>query len=424
MRENSDSAAYSPEALKTIIGDRDLYFWGARHGYGMCRVFRRLGFAPVGFIDSSLSLVGQTVLGYPILLPGQVLEQPGKRPFIVITSSFFADEIAEHCRTAGFAEGEDFIPFTRIQRFDYQVDISGVCNLRCISCPRGNMPKQPLAGFMSAENFNKVLDKIVAEDPFTGVVTLYNWGEPLLNPELPEILKRCNERGILAAISSNLNIHTDFKDVIRQKPMWFRVSVSGFEESYAVTHTGGDWELLVRNMKLLKQYREVYHPDMIVEVFYHIYRHNNTDDFQKMKEFCTALGFTFRYRHAALAPLDNIAAVMQGEAISAEASKTMELQILPVAEAMAIAEAQQNRVCCYERCLWITWDMYVSQCMEWYADGKRLVPGSFLTTPLQEIIAARNNNAFCDHCKDRSLHRCYVVYGDEDLIIKRKSVAV
>lgn len=413
-----------PQELQRVVGNRDLYFWGARHGYGMCRVFQRLGFQPKGFIDSSETLVGQSILGYPVYLPHEILGKPGRTPYVVITSSFFADEISAQCRGYGLIDEVDFIPFMHMQKFDYQVDISGSCNLRCISCPRGNMPEQPKAGFMSAETYEKILDKILREDPFTGVVTLYNWGEPLLNPALPRILQITHDRGLLAAISSNLNVRRDFSDVIRQKPMWFRISVSGFEKSYEITHTGGDWNLLLANMRLLKTWREQYHPDMVVEMFYHIYKHNNTDDFHKMKALCEELGFTFRYRHAALAPLDNIQAVLEGRELNEPVRKTMELQILPVEEAMAIARGQQDKECCYERCLWITWDGHVSQCMEWYAQGKRLVPDGFLATPLEEIIAARTTNAFCDKCREQAIHRCYVVYGDEALITQRKSVEV
>ncbi len=411
-----------PNELREVVGDRDLYFWGARHGYGMCGVFDRLGLKPKGFIDSSTALVGQKMLGYPVYLPDKILGGSANKPYVVITSSFFADEISEQCRKYGLVDEEDFIPFTKIQHFDYQVDVSGVCNLRCISCPRGNMPRHPAAGFMSAATYRKVLDKILREDPFTGVVTLYNWGEPLLNEDLPEIVRLSNERGVLAAVSSNLNVRKDFSDVIRARPMWFRVSVSGYGKSYEVTHTGGAWDLVVENMNRLKKWREEFHPDMIVEIFYHIYNHNNRDDFQKMRRFCEEMGFTFRFRHAALAPLDNILAVIEGREISPEAKRTMDLQILPVSEAMEIARTQRERECCYERCLWITWDGKVAQCMEWYADGRTLVPGGFLGTPIDEIIASRRNSDFCKRCKADAIHRCYVVYGDEELIRKRKSV--
>jgi hypothetical protein len=102
----------------------------------------------------------------------------------------------------------------------------------------------------------------------------------------------------------------------------------------------------------------------------------------------------------------------------------MELQALPVPEAMEIARTQKDRPCFYERCLWITWDLKVSQCMEWFDPKLLLVPGDFLSSPLQEIEAARKNNSFCRHCQEKAIHRCYAVYGDEKLVHQRQSLAL
>jgi hypothetical protein len=113
--------------------------------------------------------------------------------------------------------------------------------------------------------------------------------------------------------------------------------------------------------------------------------------------------------------LDNVAAIIEGRPISAAAQRTRELQSLPVEEAMAIAREQRELECCYERCLWITWNARVAQCMEWYADGRELVPDGFLETPLDKILEARRTSAFCRACRERAIHRCYVVYGDEKL---------
>ena len=418
----ADSCETNIETMAARFREREVYLWGARQdGLSMCRVLERLGRRPSGFIDSSVSLQGKTLLDYPVLAPDAVLERRPK-PYIIITSPFFADEIAERCLASGLVTPQDFICHAEIQRFDYQIDISGPCNLRCISCPQGNIGSTGKSGFMDAATFARVLDKIVAEDPFVGAVSLYNWGEPLLNPQLPEILRIAEARSIHTAISSNLNIPADFSEVIKARPTWFRVSVSGFGPSYEITHTGGSWELFLANLHRLKQYQDAYHPGLQVEVFYHIYRHNNGAQFQQMRQLCDQLGFTFRFRHAALAPLENIEAVIEGRPLSPEAERTRELQIFPVEEAMEIARSQKDRPCFYERCLWITWDLRVAQCMEWFSPELSLVPGDFLATPLSEIVAARADNEFCRRCQDRAIHRCYVVYGDEKLVQQRGSV--
>ncbi|MRR56998.1 MAG: radical SAM protein [Deltaproteobacteria bacterium] len=414
------------DLLKARMRQRDVYLWGARQdGLSMCKVLERQGYRPVGFIDSSLSLQGKTVLNYPVFPPDALLSTAGSaKPYIIITSAFYADEIAHRCAQAGLTTPDDFITHSEIQCFDYQIDISGVCNLKCISCPRGNFSPQPAAGFMDAGTYEKVLRKIISEDPFVGAVSLYNWGEPLLNPHLPEMITFSNELGVHTALSSNLSLQMDFTDVVRSRPTWFRVSVSGFGSNYEITHTGGRWELFLANLYRLRELMDQYHPELQVEVFYHIYRNNNGEDFHKMKKLCEELGFTLRFRHAALAPLENVEAVIEGRPLSAGAMRTRELQILSVEEAMALAVAQKDRPCFYERCLWITWDLKVSQCMEWFTPGLTLVPGDFLHTPLSEIAAARRDNDFCRRCKERAIHRCYMVYGDEKLVHERRSVTL
>lgn len=408
------------DEFKAKLGTRPVYFWGARHdGYGMCRIFQNYGFNVQGFIDSSLSLRGQTALGFAIVLPTEffpVTTQGQQRPYIIITSAFFSDEVACLCREHGLKDTEDFLPFTTIQCFDYQIDVSGACNLKCISCPRGNMNPQPKAGFMDADVYRQVLQKIRREDPFTGIITLYNWGEPLIHPDLPKILNITHENGFLSAVSSNLCVDKDFTEVIQSRPTWFRVSVSGWGENFEITHTGGKWETFYSNLHKLRTLMDAYHPDMIVEVFYHIYRHNVHEDFPKIKQLCDSLGFNLRYRLAALAPLDNIEAIIEGRPVSEAVEKTRKLQYLSVEKAMELAREQKSRPCYYERFLWVGWDLRVAQCMEWFAPELSLVQGGFLNATLEELVNARNQNSFCDKCREKAIHRCFAVYSDEKLI--------
>ncbi len=414
-----------PEALKEMVGARKLFIWGARHdGYAASLVFKRMGIKQKAFIDSSISLQGKEAFGYPILLPDEFFAKYSKdNAFIVIASGFYADEILGNCREQGFQKMESVLVYGELRRFNYQVDVSGSCNLRCISCPRGNYPDHRKSGFMSPQTYEKLLLKILRDDPYTGIISLYNWGEPLLNKSLPKIVRLTNRYSLLSAISSNLNVTIDFEAVVAAKPTWFRVSNSGWGENYEITHTGGKWDLFYKNLFKLKEYREQHHPEMIVELFFHIYNHNQ-DDFLKVKELCDSLDFTIRYRHAALAPLDNIEKIMANIPASSEVERTRELQILKVEEAIGIAESpeEKNRPCYYEDHLWINWDLHIAQCMEWYRPGLNLVEKDFLSVSPEELILARNESEFCTACKERGIHRVYCVYGDEKLIAQRESL--
>jgi len=422
-----DKPFISPEHLRTIIGGRAIYIWGARHeGYATATVLNRNGFTAAGFIDSSLSLQGTSALGLAIMLPSEFFASHNSASaFLIISSGFYADEIAEQCITAGLTKQKDFLVYGEMRKFNYQVDISGICNLHCISCPRGNADEHRPAGFMTSKVYEQVIQKIVAEDPYTGIITLYNWGEPLLNKQLAEIVRITNQYGLQSAISSNLSLTVDFEPVIMAKPTWFRISNSGWGANYEITHTGGKWDLFLANCKKLSAYKKKHHPEMLVEFFFHIYEHNR-DDYPKLKELCDELGFTLRYRHAALAPLDNIAKVFRKEPVSIAADKTRAIQFLKVEEVQLIAQSEEERErpCFYEDHLWINWDLQIAHCMEWYKPGLNLVEKSFLACTLDELITARNNSSFCVACKKQGIHRAYCVYGDEKLILQKTSLPV
>ena len=411
-----------PGQLHELLTQRRIYLWGARQlGFSIFEALARQGFEVEAFLDSSRDLQGQKVLGRPVLDPKSLLSQGPSDYLIIITSGFYYEEIAARCREAGLTEGRDFLLAADLQRFDYQIDVSGSCNLRCISCPRGNFRPQPAAGFMSPANFELVLDKILREDPLVGAVALYNFGEPLLNPHLPEIIRLAARRGVRTAVSTNLSFRLDFTEVIKAAPTWFRVSVSGFgPESYEQTHTGGDWNLFLANLHKLKALKDEHCPDLNVEVFYHIYK-NRRDDYLKMRDLCQSLGLPLRVRHAALAPLDVVRRFVRGQDLPPEAEAVRQLQILPLDEAMELARQQQSQPCPYQRCLWITWDLKVRECMEWFAPDLDLAQ-NFLDSPLEELATARTNSAHCQSCMAESLHRCYLVYGDESLIEKRGSL--
>ena len=265
----------SPKDLKALVRGRQVFIWGARRdGFAARSVLEGHGIMQMAFIDSSLALRGKTAFDLPIYLPESFFSKfTAADCFILIASGFYADEITDMCQAHGFKAKIDLYSYGELRCFNYQVDVSGTCNLRCISCPRGNFPEHRKPGFMKPDVYEKLIQKILRDDPYTGLVTLYNWGEPLLNKDLPEIIRLTNQYGLLSAISSNLCLEMDFSEVVKAKPTWFRVSNSGWGENYEITHTGATWQVFYENLFKLRDWCHEFHPGMIIEVFFHIYRH-------------------------------------------------------------------------------------------------------------------------------------------------------
>ena len=403
----------NPDELKKLVGGRTVFLWGASIvGFGVCRAVERNGIKPGGFIDSSKRLKGKSSLGYKVYLPDEILPDAAERKnkFIIITSGHYENEIENICIKAGLAKNMDFISARTICPLDPSIDISGICNLHCISCPRGNMHYQTPAGFMRIETYNKVLDKILKELPFVGNIQLYAWGEPLINPDVAQIIDATVKRHVLCAISTNLNIRTDLSAAIKAKPDWIKVSVSGYGKEYERTHTGGNWKLFFANIHKLKKLKEEFNPDMYVEVNYHLYKHNTGDQYKMIKELCEKLGFIFRPNPAYLYSLDNLLDYREGRPLSSEAVETLDMLLLAIDDGIARAEQQKLLPCAEERCFPINWNLNVRFCGAYF---KPVLVDNFLETPLSEIIEKRNASVFCDKCKSYALHRFTSVYIQE-----------
>jgi MoaA/NifB/PqqE/SkfB family radical SAM enzyme len=426
MNQSAPINFREPKNLICAIDRRKVLIWGARHdGYAARLALQRYGITITSYIDSSPALKGTSAFGLHIISSDSFFEkETPSTAFVVVASGFFADEIGILLESHGWRKDVDFAVYGELRRFNYQVDVAGMCNLKCISCPRGNWPRHRKPGFMSAETYGRLVDKILLDDPWTGIITLYNWGEPLLNPALSEIIRITREKGLLSAISSNLAMKKDFENVVKAGPTWFRISNSGWGDNYEITHTGAKWDVFLANCRKLSVYKEQHCPEMLVELFFHIYSHNR-NDFPKMQKLCDELGFTLRYRHAALAPLDNIECVVEGKSVTAAARKTREIQFLHVEEVMEIARAERGRPCFYMDHLWIDWDLSIAHCMEWYdPDLKLFKDRDFLSVTPDEIETARLTSTHCKNCMARGIHRAYCVYGDEKLIAKKSSIPV
>ena len=102
------------------------------------------------------------------------------------------------------------------------IDISGRCNLRCRSCQVANHHKESFSysgrGLMSFELFCKILDKVQMELPYCLGVFLFNYGEPLLSPDLPRMIHEIHSRGMIAIISSNLSLEYNFDSLLIDPP--------------------------------------------------------------------------------------------------------------------------------------------------------------------------------------------------------------
>ena len=76
------------------------------------------------------------------------------------------------------------------------IEITNVCNLKCSFCT----PTKRKPEFMGIEDFKNILKKI---KPYTDRIYLHIKGEPLLHPNIKEILESCEQEKIDVTITTN-----------------------------------------------------------------------------------------------------------------------------------------------------------------------------------------------------------------------------
>mgnify|MGYP001397720296 CR=1 FL=1 len=197
----------------------------------------------------------------------------------------------------------------------FVVEIVGTCNLRCPTCPVGNsaLGERPI-GFMKPEMFESIVDKIRRESPSPRPkINLYNWGEPLLHPDLPRFIGLLRRHGMYAALSSNLNIKRGLEEVIAANPDELKISLSGLSpDTYARAHARGKLDLVRQNMRLVSEYRKKHKATTRIWVGHHIYK-SNRHEIDEVRRLCSELGFEHHPIQAFYMPLERLIDVVDGK---------------------------------------------------------------------------------------------------------------
>lgn len=152
-------------------------------------------------------------------------------------------------------------------------EISGICNAKCPWCCTGNgSQKSSGSKFITSDEFEKAIKRLISIEiinPET-CINLYNWGEPLLNPEILNIINILNKYKIKFTISTNGSKFVKFNENHLQYLQNFKISFCGFsQESYNKIH-GLNFNTVLRNTD---KFINILGPNKITIAF-HLYQFN------------------------------------------------------------------------------------------------------------------------------------------------------
>lgn len=134
------------------------------------------------------------------------------------------------------------------------LELSSICQLKCPFCRTGgqkhNYPQVP-RGLMTKETFGNAMKKI----PDIHYIYFYNWGEPLLNPEVAWFCSEAvNTFHVRCEIGSNMQRLNEemAEDIVKSGIQSISISCNGAsQETYEKYNIGGSLDKLISNTKLL-----------------------------------------------------------------------------------------------------------------------------------------------------------------------------
>jgi radical SAM protein with 4Fe4S-binding SPASM domain len=136
------------------------------------------------------------------------------------------------------------------------IELTNYCDLRCRVCPSGTgrLDRQPAA--MDPALFERVMSEV---GPYLLTASLWGWGEPLLHPQLADILRIARNRGVTTFLSTNgqaLGDETVLRALASYPPTYLLVCLDGMtDETNSAFRVGAKLAPALSGVKRLVQMR-------------------------------------------------------------------------------------------------------------------------------------------------------------------------
>lgn len=170
------------------------------------------------------------------------------------------------------------------------IDPTNYCNLRCPFCPTGRRSGTRPQAKLGRWGFKKIIDSL---GPYLIHIDFCNWGEPLMNENVCEMIYYAKKFGIDTKLDTNLNIFDKqiVENIVKSGLDKIIVSIDGAsQKTYQKYRVGGDFDKVMRNLeRLISTKKQLKSKKPFVEWQFLVFRHNQ-HEIEAAKKIAADLG--------------------------------------------------------------------------------------------------------------------------------------
>ncbi|MCJ7509039.1 MAG: radical SAM protein [candidate division Zixibacteria bacterium] len=205
--------------------------------------------------------------------------------------SFFRHNTLKKMANLARAEWEIRRGRTVLRSKPYMIKIDPIsfCNLSCPGCPSAFKSRTSDNGKMDFELYRKIIDEL---KDYLYKVSLYAWGEPLLNKEIYKMIGYATQNNIGVVVSSNMNVFSEqhAEQMVNSGLEHLIVAIDGAtQESYSRYRIGGSLEKVIDNLRILKETKRRYKSKFPIVEMQFLLTEENQSEIPAIKELSSKL---------------------------------------------------------------------------------------------------------------------------------------
>ena len=148
------------------------------------------------------------------------------------------------------------------------IESTNHCNLKCIMCPTGLGVIARPKGYMEMSLYRQIIDEIGG---LVGSAVLHSWGEPLMHPDLFEMIRLGKRAGIRMETSTNITLLNEerARRILDEGLDVLYLAMDGVtKETYESVRVNAKWEKSLRNIERFLELKERagVHTKMVMQI--------------------------------------------------------------------------------------------------------------------------------------------------------------